>query len=98
MAKVVTPENIAQFNKLYYELKTYAAVARATGFSASTVSRYVDKNWKPVDESKIKRVRMADIPPFTPAGFRGVENFGTLCIYSTDEKYEIEELWNELEQ
>lgn len=98
MANKVTPSDIAQFNKLYYELKTYAAVARATGFSSSTVSKYVDKNWRPVDETKIKRVTMADVPPFSTHLFKGLENFGQLCIYSVDEKYEVEEFWNELEQ
>ena len=36
MAKV-TNEDIVRFNELYAKLKTYAAVARETGFSASTV-------------------------------------------------------------
>lgn len=41
MARRVTPEDITKFHELYARLGTYAAVARETGFSASTVGRYV---------------------------------------------------------
>lgn len=98
MAKKVTPADIAQFNKLYYELKTFAAVAKETGFSASTVSKYVDKTWTPVDESKKKTFTAKNVPPFNTLRFRGLRNFGELCVYSTDEKAAIEELWQEIEK
>jgi len=98
MANKVTPADIANFNKLYYQYHTYAAVARETGFSSSTVSKYVDKNWKPVDKSTFKTVTINDIPPFSTHLFKGLDNFGTLCIYSTEEKYEVEDFWKELEQ
>ena len=46
MARRVTPEDIKQVHKLYHELRSYKEVAERTGFSASTVSRYVNPNQK----------------------------------------------------
>ena len=96
MANKVTPNDIARFNELYYKLKTYAAVARETGFSASTVKKYIDPKWKPVDMTTVKRFYLGDVPEFSAARFLSTENWGELCIYSTQEKKEIEELWNEI--
>lgn len=96
MAGKVTPQDIAKFNELYYKLKTYAAVARETGFSASTVKRYIDPNWTPVDTSTFKRVHLSDVPKFSTARFDGLDNYGTLCIYATEELKEVEEFWKEL--
>lgn len=45
MANKVTPDDILQMNTLYLELKTYAAVARKTGFSAGTVKKYIIPNF-----------------------------------------------------
>lgn len=96
MANKVTPQDIQKINELYYKLKTYAAVARETGFSATTVKRYVDPNWKPVDPTKIKFFFLEDVPEFSPNKFLFTKDWGQLCIYSTEEKKEIEELWEEL--
>lgn len=43
MAKI-TNEQIVKMIELYEKLGTYAAVARALGVSATTVSRYVKQN------------------------------------------------------
>ena len=48
MAKKVNQSDIEQMNDLYLELGTYAAVARETGFSASTVKRYVIPGYQKV--------------------------------------------------
>ena len=37
----VTPAEIVEMHRLYAELGTYAAVGKAMGRSASTVSRYI---------------------------------------------------------
>ena len=50
MANKVTPDDILQMNTLYLELKTYAAVARKTGFSAGTVKKYIIPNFAPAAE------------------------------------------------
>lgn len=53
MANKVTPDDILQMNILYLELKTYAAVARKTGFSAGTIKKYIIPNFTPaVEETK----------------------------------------------
>ena len=94
MAKKVTQDDIIQFNILYYKYKTYAAVARETGFSASTVSRYIDKNFKPIEKTNVKKFD-GKIPEDYFV-FRSKENWGLDCDLSEEEKEEIKELWNEL--
>lgn len=98
MASRVTAEDILNFNRLYYKYKTYTAVARETGFSASTVSKYVDKNWKPIDETRRKIFNPSDLPDQINAeSFLATNNFGDLCVLSEDEQNEIKELWDEME-
>ena len=46
-------EDILRINELYYKHKTYAEVARQTGFSASTVKKYVIPGWAPVATENI---------------------------------------------
>ena len=94
----VTSEDILRMNEIYYKTRVFAEVARQTGFSASTVRKYVDVNWKPVVSEEIVTFNMKDIPDFKEAVkcFRGVDNYGDLCVLSEEEKAEIEELWKEL--
>lgn len=92
----VTAEDIKLFNELYYKYKTFAAVARETGFTAATVSRYVDKNYVPIVEEDVKRFTRNMMPEFNSNLFRGVEDFGVLCVLSEEEENEIRELWKEL--
>ena len=98
MAKRVTNEDILKFNEIYYRTKTYAEVARETGFSASTVKKYIDKNWEPVVVENIIHFDIAQLPDFQKAVeiFRGIDNYGNLCILTDFEKEEIKELWKEL--
>lgn len=96
--KRVTADDIKQFNELYYKLHTFAAVARETGFSASTVSKYVDKNYVPEGQRQILRFDRAMLSKeFTGEQFCLVENLGELCVLSDEEKVEIRELWKELD-
>ena len=98
MANRVASEDILRMNEIYYKTRVFAEVARQTGFSASTVRKYVDVNWKPVVSEEIVTFNMKDIPDFKEAVkcFRGVDNYGDLCVLSEEEKAEIEELWKEL--
>lgn len=98
MAKRVTNEDILIFNEIYYKTKNYAQVGRETGFSASTVRKYIDKNWEPVKEENAIRFEQSQVPDFTEAVkiFRGIDNYGDLCVLTEFEQKEIEELWKEL--
>ena len=98
MAKRVTNEDILIFNEIYYKTKNYSQVARETGFSASTVRKYIDKNWKPVAVENIVHFDIAQLPDFTEAVkiFRGIDNYGSLCVLTEFEQKEVEELWSEL--
>lgn len=98
MASKVTNEDILRINELYYKHKTYAEVARQTGFAASTVKKYVDKNWEPVKTENIIRFDLVNLPNFSEATeiFRGMENYGDLCVLSDNEKEELKGLWEEL--
>jgi hypothetical protein len=98
MASKVTNEDILRINELYYKHKVYAEVARQTGFSASTVKKYVIPNWAPIASENIIRFDIAQLPDFTSAAeiFRGISNYGALCVLTDYEKQEIKNLWGEL--
>lgn len=98
MANKVTNEDILRINELYYKHKVYAEVARQTGFSASTVKKYVIHGWQPVAVENIIHFDIARLPDFTKAAeiFRGIDNYGNLCVLTDFEVEEIKELWREL--
>ena len=94
--KKVTQEDIIRMNELYQDLGSYAAVARQIGFSASTVSKYVDKNYRKVDETKITRYK-GDLPEFIVSEVSGAyTNIGDLCVLDEEEIEEIKQLWEEI--
>ena len=94
----VTSEDILRMNEIYYKTRVFAEVARQTGFSASTVRKYVDTKWTPVVIENVITFSMKDIPDFKEAVkcFRGVDNYGDLCVLTEQEREEIKELWKEL--
>lgn len=96
MASRVTNEDIIYINELYYKYKTYAEVARQTGFAASTVKKYVIPGWQPVLETEIIRFNMSDLPDGPHPGFIGLNNYGDLCVLTNDEKEELKGLWEEI--
>lgn len=99
MATKVTNEDVLRINELYYKHKTYAEVARQTGFAASTVKKYVTPGWKPVETKNIVKFDLAQLPDFTTEVaplFRGIDNYGTMCVYSENEKLSTHKLWEEL--
>lgn len=98
MASKVTNEDILRINELYYKHKVYAEVARQTGFAASTVKKYVIKDWKPVEKRNIVKFDLADLPDFTSAAelFRGINNYGNLCSLTDYEREQMKELWEEM--
>lgn len=96
MARKVSIDDIRQMNEIYYKCKSYAETARQTGWSASTVSKYVDKNYQPVLKDDIRHFEGA-LPQFDEEMLDVLCNtFDTVCILSKKEIEEIEELWKEL--
>ena len=94
--KVVTQNDIKKINQLYCELKTYAAVARITGFSPATVKKYIIPNFQTVDETKIIRFDKPLPTNFDNSMFR-VEDWGPLCVLTREEQKDVIALWAELE-
>lgn len=96
MANKVTQKDIKQFNELYYRYKTYAEVARQTGFSASTVKKYIVPNYIP--EAQIQLIKFTEdlIPELPTFYFKNCNNVGELCELSDNECDEIYELWAEV--
>ena len=92
----VTSEDILRMNEIYYKTRVFAEVARQTGFSASTVRKYVDVNWKPIESENIIKFDMNDLPEFDTTCFKGIENYGDLCVLTEREQEEMKELWGEL--
>ena len=96
MANRVTSEDILRMNEIYYKTHVFAEVARQTGFSASTVRKYVDTKWKPIELENIIRFDMTQLPEFNISIFKGIQNFGDLCVLTEREQQEIKEFWKEL--
>jgi hypothetical protein len=92
---VITQKEIKEINRLYLQLKTYAAVSRATGFSPATVKKYIIKDYSEPDESKFIRFDKP-LPEFDSSIFQG-DDWGALCVLSPEEEKEIIELWKELD-
>ena len=96
MANRVTSEDILRMNKIYYQTRVFAEVARQTGFSASTVRKYVDVNWKPIELDKIIKFDLNNLPEFDTTPFKHVSDYGAMCILDDEEIDQIRELWKEL--
>lgn len=98
MANKVTNEDILRINEIYYKTKVYAETARQTGFSASTVKKYIIPGWKPIVVENIARFSLEQLPDYKEAVkiFQGVDNYGYLCQLTPSEIEEIKELWEEL--
>ena len=96
MANKVTSDDILRINEIYYKTKVYAETARQTGFSASTVKKYVIKDWKPVVAENVIKFELKQIPEFDGSIFKNVDNYGELCVLTEQEKEEMKELWREL--
>ena len=94
----ITQEKIIEINELYLKIKTYAGVSRAMGGSPSptTVKKYIIPTYVSRGNIKKKTFRKEDLPEFSTDIFKGVDNWGDLCVLSNEEKEEMKELWEEL--
>ena len=96
MARRVTNEDFKLMNDIFYRTKSYAETARQTGWSAGTVSKYVDKNYAPSATTEIVRVDMSILPTEFNTDIFNIPNLGDLCVLTDDEKEDITNLWKEM--
>lgn len=96
--KIITPKLIEEMNELYLVIQTYAGVSRELGGSPapSTVKKYIIPNYVSRLNLKKKEFHKEDMPEFTTSTFEGVDDWGSVCTLSEEEKDEITELWEEL--
>lgn len=95
MASKVTEQDKINMNELYLELRTYAAVARETGFSASTVKKYIVPNYVSMNNIEIKKFDKEIPADFLPYPVSGLE-WSQLLTVSPHEWEEIKELRKEV--
>lgn len=90
MAKV-TQQDIMKINQIYFKCKNKAQTARETGFSASTVTKYINPNFNP-NLTVIKEVI------FNPPNLElfKQKDWSLMLELSEDEKIEIEKLRKEV--
>jgi len=93
MAKRVTNEDILRINEIYAATHTYAETARQTGFSPSTVKKYINPNFsvanKPIEKIEFNFMKF---PPFPQTG----QEWRDLMILSEEEKKDILNLQKEI--
>ena len=94
MAKRVTPEDIITINETYLICKSYSATAKAAGWSASTVSKYVDKNY--VSKDKIRENPHEDAiiqPAELDAAMDYLLSHSNLSCLTEQERADMKEIW-----
>ena len=96
MAKAITEETKIKINELYLEIGTYSGVAKIIGCAPTTVKKYIIPNFVPPQKIKKRIFEKEDLPEFSTEGLKNVENWGSLCLLSEEEKNEIREFWDEL--
>lgn len=90
----VSPDDIINFNNLYLKYRTYAGVARETGFSPSTVKKYIIKDYSPAESTEVKKFN-EELPEFCPEVFRK-KDWTSFLDMSDEEFEEVKELWKEM--
>lgn len=92
MGRKVTDKDIFEINCAYLKYKTYSAAARETGWSPTTVKKYIIPGFLPVADIK-EKFTLSQLGAIEPK--KENDLFSNLFL-SLEEKREMEELWNEL--
>lgn len=100
MARFLTDDDKLHIYNVYKRIGTYAGTARETGFSASTVRKYVQEfqsreTEHNVDQSNWKRVYLSDLD-LNSKSLPIIYNIGEASILTEEEVQGVEELWEEL--
>ena len=93
--KRVTQDDIIQMNEAYLSCGSYSAVAKSTGWSASTVRKYIIPNYKSninqnIEVDNIKLPPINEIVEWLPPWY------DITCLTPEEEK-EIKILWKEMQ-
>lgn len=92
MAKRVDNEAIILINEAYLACGTYSGAAAATGWSPSTVKKYIIPNYK--SEQKIEEVSI-ELPPLEEIADKLPPWYDLTCLTPEEEK-EIKLIWKEM--
>ena len=94
MAKRVTNDDIIQINEVYAAVGTYAETARQTGFSASTVKKYVNVDYVPQASRTFEKIEFNHMafPEYPQDG----QTWRDLMMFSEKEKVRIKDLQKEI--
>ena len=90
--KRVTQDDIIAMNEAYLACGTYSGAAKATGWSASTVKKYIIDGYK--SEQKVEVVNI-ELPPIEEIADRLPPWYDITCLTPEEEK-EIKQLWGEM--
>lgn len=90
--KRVGPDDIIKINEAYLACGTYSGAAAATGWSASTVRKYVISDYK--SEQKVEAVDI-ELPPIEEIAEKLPPWYDITCLTPEEEK-EIKQLWKEM--
>jgi len=90
--KRVGPDDIIKINEAYLAYGTYSGAAAATGWSASTVRKYVISDYK--SEQKVEAADI-ELPPIEEIAEKLPPWYDITCLTPEEEK-EIKQLWKEM--
>ena len=90
--KRVGPDDIIKINEAYLACGTYSGAAAATGWSASTVKKYIISDYK--SEQKVEAIDI-ELPPIEEIAEKLPPWYDITCLTPEEEK-EIKQLWKEM--
>ena len=90
--KRVTQDDIIAMNEAYLACGTYSGAAKATGWSASTVKKYIIDGYK--SEQKVEAANI-ELPPIEEIAEKLPPWYDITCLTPEEEK-EIKQLWGEM--
>jgi len=90
--KRVGPDDIIKINEAYLACGTYSGAAATTGWSASTVRKYVISDYK--SEQKVEATDI-ELPPIEEIAKKLPPWYDITCLTPEEEK-EIKILWKEM--
>ena len=92
MARRVSQEDIILINEAYLAAGTYSGAAAATGWSASTIKKYIIPDYK--SDQKVEAVDI-ELPPLSEIADKLPPWYDITCL-TPEEEHEIKQLWKEM--